>query len=257
MKPIQMACALLASSAAANYLLRGHHTLEVHDPPVKTNPILIAQNETLAKLEVRLTNITESVQKAQLKLDTLSHNLAEVEGVAGQSRINLADSINVLKEVKEAAKVNKDKSEALDKSSVEISARVKNETDSFQKLATRLTGLEESSKILNSDASEVGKKVSKLEKSVLETMPGGDVSERLDALNKKITLFVENLKKGITEEVKKDLEDGVTRVRNEVESVGQKMEKGKWLPTPLDDYAKKESPPSVLNEAENKKNDDF
>lgn len=250
MRPIQLACALLAPSSAADYLLRGHNALRVYDPPVKTNPILIAQNDTLAELEARLTNITESVQKAQLKLDTLSTNLAEVEGVTNTSRINLADSIDGLKEVKEAAKVNKDKSEALEKTSVEISARVKNDTDSLQKLATRLTGMEESSKILNSDAAEVGKKVSKLEKAVLETMPGGsvtEVSKRLDALNKKLTLFVENLKKGITEEVKKDLEEGVTGIRKEVEKVGKKIENGMWEPPKLDDYAKKKSFPSVFN----------
>lgn len=231
--------------------LRGQQTLGVHEEPVvPANPALIAQNATLSKLEARLDDVTDNVQEEQLKLDTLSHNLATIEGVTGQSRINLANSMGILAKISDAAAVNKDKAEKLDKDSQEISEKVKKETDEFEGLAKRLTGLEESSKLLNSDAAAVGKKVSALEKLVSEAMPGGDVSERLATLQKKIESFDAELKKGIDKQAKKDLETLINNVRDRVGSLEGKMEKGEWMPTPLENLANEKKNPSVLEKEE-------
>lgn len=216
--------------------------------------LITAQNATLVQLETKLTNITELIQEAQSKLDALSVNVSEVEGITGQSKINLASSLGILGEVEATAGQNKEKSEKLQNSTALIRKQVANETEAFKVMETRLATLEQSTKVLSTDAKAVGEKVSKLEKSVIEAMPGGDISDRLTKLTEKIELFDTELKKGIDKQAKEDLEKLVNQVRDQVKSLGGKMKKGEWMPTPLEDYQKppKVEPTSVLNEDEKK-----
>eukprot|EP00397_Hematodinium_sp_SG-2012_P065849 GEMP01096904.1.p1 GENE.GEMP01096904.1~~GEMP01096904.1.p1 ORF type:complete len:229 (+),score=58.55 GEMP01096904.1:90-776(+) len=199
-------------------------------------PALIAQNVTLGQLETRLGNMTTSVQQAQLALDTLAFKLANVEGVTGQSRINVVNAMNTLKQVSAAASVNRNMSIALRNQSTVISTRVSNASATLTNLSTRLTAMEQNSKLLGSDAVAVAEKVTSLDKLIKEAMPGGDISDRLSAIQKKLTSFEGILKKGIDAEVKKDIETLMNKVRKEVTDLGDKMEQGEWMPTPLSEY---------------------
>jgi len=212
--------------------------------------LITAQNATLVQLEVKLTNITSLVEEAQIKLDTLAVNVSEVEGITGQSKINLASSLGVLADVEATTGTNKEKSEKLQNSTALIRKQVANETEAFKVMETRLATLEQSTKVLSTDAKAVGEKVTKLEKSVQEAMPGGDISDRLTKLTEKITLFDTELKKGIDTRAKEDLEKLVNKVRDQVKSLGGKMQQGEWMPTPLEDYQKppEDKPTSTLNE---------
>lgn len=212
--------------------------------------LITAQNATLVQLEAKLTNITSLVEEAQVKLDTLAVNVSEVEGMTGQSKINLASSLGILADVESTAGKNKEKSEKLQNSTSLIRKQVANETEAFKVMETRLATLEQSTKVLSTDAKAVGEKVSKLEKSVQEAMPGGDISDRLTKLTEKITLFDTELNKGIDAQAKEDLEKLVNKVRDQVKSLGGKMQQGEWMPTPLEEYQKppEDKPTSTLNE---------
>lgn len=217
---------------------------------------LAAQNKTLVLLEERLTNITDLVQAAQLRLDGLATNVSVVEGITGQSKINLASSLGILAEVESTASQNRNKSEALTNTTAALRKQVANETKAFNVMEMRLATLEQSTKVLGTDAKAVGEKVSALEKSVVEAMPGGDISDRLTKLTAKIEDFDKELKKGIDEQAKKDLEALVNKVRDQVKGLGNKMEQGEWMPTPLEDYQKppEDKPTAILNEGEDGEN---